>query len=38
MKRRHEIHVGIQHGALTAEVAGGSYLAKLDRMLNHIKY
>ncbi len=23
LKRRHEIHVGIQHGALTAEVVGG---------------
>lgn len=38
LKRRHETHVGVQHGALTAEVVGGSYLAKLDRMLNHIKY
>ena len=38
LKRRHETHIGIQHGALTAEVVGGSYLAKLDRMLNHIKY
>ena len=38
LKRRHEIHVGIQHGALTTEVAGGSYLSKFNRKLNHINY
>ena len=38
LKRRHETHIGIQHGALTTEVAGGSYLSKFNRMLNHINY
>lgn len=38
LKRRHETHIGIKHGGLTAEVAGGSYLSKLNRMLNHINY
>lgn len=38
LKRRHETHIGIQHGALTTEVVGGSYLSKFNRMLNHINY
>lgn len=38
LKHRHEIHTGIQHGALTTAVAGGNYLSKLNQMLNHIKY
>ena len=38
LKRRHETHIGIKHGGLTAEVAGGSYLSKFNRMLNHINY
>ena len=38
LKRRHETHIGIQHGALTTEVAGGSYLSKFNRKLNHINY
>ncbi|PKZ84566.1 ISLre2 family transposase, partial [Lactobacillus crispatus] len=32
LKKRHEI----QHGALTAQVAGNSYLSKLSRNLSHI--
>ncbi|RVU69921.1 ISLre2 family transposase, partial [Lactobacillus xujianguonis] len=38
LRIRHEIHTGIQHGALTAAVVGGSYLSKFNRMLNHINY
>lgn len=38
LKRRHETHIGIQHGALATEVSGGSYLSKFNRMLNHINY
>ncbi|WP_173002074.1 UPF0236 family transposase-like protein, partial [Lactobacillus helveticus] len=38
LKRRHETHIGIQHGALTTEVADGSYLSKFNRKLNHINY
>ena len=38
LKRRHETHIGIKHGELTAEAAGGSYLSKFNRMLNHINY
>ena len=29
LKRRHETHIGIQHGALTSEVAGGASKCKL---------
>ncbi|KFL93193.1 hypothetical protein HMPREF0509_00091 [Lactobacillus crispatus SJ-3C-US] len=36
LKKRHEVHLGIQHGALTAQVAGNSYLSKLSRNLSHI--
>ncbi|MGP3303663.1 ISLre2 family transposase, partial [Lactobacillus crispatus] len=36
LKKRHEVHLGIQHGALTAQVVGNSYLSKLSRNLSHI--
>ena len=36
LKKRHEVHLGIQHGALTAQVAGNSYLSKLSRNLSRI--
>lgn len=36
LKKRHEAHLGIQHGALTTQVAGSSYLSDLGRRLGHI--
>lgn len=36
LKKRHETHLGIQHGALTVEVAGNGYLNNFARALSHI--
>lgn len=35
LKKRHEAHLGIQHGALTTQVADSSYLSDLGRHLGH---
>lgn len=36
LKKRHETHLGIQHGAITTQAAGSRYLSDLGRRLNHI--
>ena len=36
LKKRHEAHLGIQHGAIATQAAGGRYLSDLGRSLNHI--
>lgn len=35
LKKAHEAHIGVQHGAIEAEVAGHSYLDKFSRALGH---